>query len=363
MAVFSGFSVLLPGPRSGLGPFVRPFMRSISGLAGIVGCFLSARSLMWILWPLWRLLLGLRISSLRRCCSRSIRIPLLGTSRSPRAVLRWLICRVAVGDLWLPGGRFLVGDSRTPLSSEDVLHIPPGTLIRLLPAGQSRPPCVSLSHKLRQPKRWFRPTSWGLPEVEQGRGGVGLVGPWGDWSCIHTSPSMSSQSLRQAIATCCGVPQSDLWAVATCHHVPDLFFRGRKVASVLSVMPRALAGACVVFVDARDLGLPVRSLCLPPIFTTVGALLRLAGGSRPLGLTLLVEGAASFDRETETFMSVHKAVVCVRVPPPEFVGRTFWQFLRQPLLGRPFPLERALAPCFLAPPGGGGSLRPYHAFS
>ena len=41
--------------------------------------------------------------------------------------------RVIVGDHWLAGGRFFVGDSREAVNEDEVLHIEPGTLIRLLP--------------------------------------------------------------------------------------------------------------------------------------------------------------------------------------------------------------------------------------
>ena len=54
-------------------------------------------------------------------------------------------------------------------------------------------------------------------------------------------------------------------------------------------------------------------MAVPPLFTTLGAILRLAGGSRPLGLNIGVEGAPDYDASTETFMPEHTALLRVFV--------------------------------------------------
>ena len=93
--------------------------------------------------------------------------------------------------------------------------------------------------------------------------------------------------------------------------------RGQCVSSVLSIMPKALDGACMFFLDAKDLGLPIRVIFLFPLFITLRGLLCLAGGSRPEGISLRIEGASQFDLQTETFMPVHKAVIKVWVDEVE----------------------------------------------
>ena len=135
-------------------------------------------------------------------------------------------------------GRTTLADRRAGSSSlgilqlplpDAVLHIPPGTLIRLLFEECPRTSCAPLCTKLVQPRRFFRSTGLGPVRSTPGRGGVGLIGQRGDWTCIPTHAGMT------------------LLAVAPCRQVHDLQFRGQSVASVLSILQRALAETCVIF--------------------------------------------------------------------------------------------------------------------
>ena len=124
---------------------------------------------------------------------------------------------------------------------------------------------------------------------------------------------MEPRQLREAISDLCGASPSDVMATTPCEQPLSLSFRGARVVSLLSVTSRALAGGCIVFFDARDLGVPVSALCLPAVYTSVGSIIRLLGGSRPIGVPISVRGAADFDPGTETFLPVHRALVTVRV--------------------------------------------------
>ena len=220
--------------------------------------------------------------------------------------------RVRVGDHWIPGGRFFVADAAEPVQEDAVVHVPPGSLIRLLPQDAPLPPRVSLQVKLRDPQRWFVPADYSHSPALQ-PGCIGLVGPLGEWTCIDASSNMEPRQLREAISDLCGASPSDIMATTPCEQPLSLSFRGARVVSLLSVMSRALAGGCIVFFDARDLGVPVSALCLPVVYTSVGSVIRLLGGSRPIGVPISVRGAADFDPGTETFLPVHRALVTVRV--------------------------------------------------
>ena len=82
---------------------------------------------------------------------------------------------------------------------------------------------------------------------------------------------------------------------------------------MLAVVPKAFEGACILFVDARDLSIPVRASHRPEIYTSLGAVLRLAGGCRPLNLQLEVSGVEGYEAASETFMPKHRALLTVTV--------------------------------------------------
>ena len=226
--------------------------------------------------------------------------------------------RLSAGDKWLQGGLFFVGDENSPASEDDIIQLWPGTLIRLLWPDRHCVRCRPLSEKILQPQRFFR-QAHELPEevLCDGAGCIGLVGTWGDWGVLRTSASMTTQHLRQAIAATCGVAEGNFAVVAPASQPPDLSFRGERTRSLLAVVPKALEDACFIFLDARELGVPVRAITLPPLCTTLSTVLRLAGGTRPWGLNLVVEGASDYSAANETFYPVNKALIRVKVASPE----------------------------------------------
>ena len=222
--------------------------------------------------------------------------------------------RHSVGKLWIPGGQFFVADSECCLAEGEIVQLRPGMLVRLRQPHRPFGACLTLEQKLEKPRLHFDDAS--IDEVHEVWGAspyIGLVGQWGDWETIRTDASMRPAQLREAISSECGIPADDLIVVAPDKQPPDLCFRGTQVPSVLAVMPKSLEGCRVIFLDARDLGLPIRALHLPPLFTTVGAVLRLAGGSRPHNAPISIYGASDFESDTETFMPVHKALIRVTV--------------------------------------------------
>ena len=152
-----------------------------------------------------------------------------------------------------------------------------------------------------------------MAEARPAGGCVGLIGQWGDWSCVHTLAGMTTRELRHTISQVCGVPQAALSLTAPSDVVRDLFFLGEAIPSVLSIMHAALSGACLIFVDARDLGIPLRAVSLPPVLTSIESLVRIAGGSRPSDIPLRVRGAPQYDSEQDVFLPQHKALIQIKV--------------------------------------------------
>ena len=252
-----------------------------------------------------------------------LRVPVLIEVHS-REVCRYLetfvgkvdseVIRLALGDKWIPGGQIYVGDSGSPLAQGSIAQLRPGTLIRVLPRGIRCKPGVLLERKVEEPLRWFQPRepSELLNEVEESRH-IGLVGVMGDWSTIPAAQVRNVQHLQQAIEESCGQSERNFLVFAPETQPFDLYFRGSRVVSLLAVLPRALSSCYTVFLDAREIGIPVTALFLPRATTNLSHLLALAGGSRPHGLHLQVEGLQHFVPETEQLIPHDKAVVRVSV--------------------------------------------------
>ena len=216
--------------------------------------------------------------------------------------------RHAVGDLWIPGGQFFVSDSMVAVCEEDIVQLQPGVLIR--PGWRCRS-LSTLAEKLQRPKQFFRYPVEPFPlDLRPVLGFLGLIGQWGDWTALSTNDVVDTPALKTKISRVCGVPEGDFLAIAPADRPRELMFKGRHIPSVLAIIPKSLEGACILFVDARALGIPLRSLHVPPLYTSLGTVLRLAGGMRPIGLELEITGVQGFDKATETFM-----------PTDSFVGR------------------------------------------
>ena len=227
--------------------------------------------------------------------------------------------RLAVGHKWIPGGRIFVGDATEPLALGQIAQLQPGTLVRVVPRGCPLTRCATLAVKIRRPRSWFRVEGHHpLEEHDDPPGHIGLLGVMGDWTTIPASSLTGVPSLQDALQNHCGRPAHDFAYVAPSTHLPNLCFRGDRVSSLLAIVPPAVSSCCVMFVDARDLLLPVTALILPFAVTTLEHVLRLAGGSRPAGVPLRIEGVGPFDPDGERFVPRHKAVLRVtvcEVPP------------------------------------------------
>ena len=228
--------------------------------------------------------------------------------------------KAAVGDLWIPGGKFYVADSLAHVVEGEIVQLQPGMLVRLLPAATVCRRLHTLDEKLRRPQEFFVETDSSCPDsVEPAFGHIGLVGQWGDWIALPTAGVVGTAALKMEISRACGVPVSDFIPVAPESHPRELVFKGFGIPSLLAVVPKVLAGTCILFVDARALGTPVCALSLPVCYTSLGAVLRLAGGYRPLGVQLQVSGVEGYEEDSETFMPTHRALLTVTTQRPTAV--------------------------------------------
>ena len=225
------------------------------------------------------------------------------------------IIRLSLGDAWPAGGRVFIGDSVDSLRHGQIAQLKPGDLVRVIPRGMPVPRCFPLATKLTVPRRWFscedKLEEYSLEHDSQKF--IGLVGVMGDWSTIPADNVHSVPDLKSAIVESCGCDERTFQVQVPSTQPFDLFFRSYKVVSLIAVAPRALAGCCTLFLDARELAIPVTALFLPPLRTPLEQVLRLAGGSRPTGLSIVVEGIPDFDEVTETLMPVHQGLCRITV--------------------------------------------------
>ena len=223
--------------------------------------------------------------------------------------------RLSAGHKWIIGGRIFVGDATSPLQPGQLAQIQPGMLIRIVPRG-GRPPvrCASFDTKLACPQRWFRTDAEVVDadDAEPARH-IGLLGVMGDWITLPAGPLRDPACLCNALEEHCGRPATDFHFLAPSVHTPNVYFRGDFVPSILAIIPRAVSGYCALYLDARDLLIPLTVLVLPPIATSLTKVLQLAGGERPSQVTLRVSGVDGYDPGTEAFVPQHKAVMRVSV--------------------------------------------------
>ena len=192
--------------------------------------------------------------------------------------------RLALGRKWPVGGKIFVGHSMAALRPGDIANLHPGILVRVFPPRVAVHRCTTLERKMAEPSRWFQPFDPdSLADSDYLDRHVGLVGTMGDWDTIPATALSSTASLKSAIEERCGCHEAQFMVTSPDAQPPDLFFRGDRVVSTLAVLPRAASGSCVVFLDARDLGIPASVLLLTGQAIQLENLLRLAGGDRPYG--------------------------------------------------------------------------------
>ena len=221
--------------------------------------------------------------------------------------------RLAVGQKWIVGGQVYVGQDTSPLQYGQIAQIFPGVLIRVFPSRSSFRPCHMLEHKIADPHRWFNVEAPSPHTEEESPRHIGLVGTMGDWSTVPAGRVSTVPRLQREIEEASGCSERHFYVIAPERHPADLHFRGDKVVSTLAVVPRATARCCTVFLDARDLAIPLQALFLPFAITNLTHVLRLAGGDRPSGLRLCVTGASRFDADTEQLLPHHRALIHVSV--------------------------------------------------
>ena len=248
----------------------------------------------------------------------------------------------AVGQLWPQGGNVFIEDSLSPLADDEIAHLRPGSMISVCRHRRSFPLTQPLSHKLHEPKFWFRDfDDAGFPPDRSAEVQFGVLGGGSLCSTLRVSAMQTPQQLRNAVSQEVGVHDTSFRLAAPSRSIPDLSFRGTIIQEVLGIVPRTLDICMAVFVDARDLACPVQMLLLPPFRMTLSALLLQIGAHRPDFRQLHVRGSASFCSRSETFMPEHNAVISISVlprwregldnfvdpPPPSDHDRPFSDFM------------------------------------
>ena len=227
--------------------------------------------------------------------------------------------RLSLGPYWVPGGQVFVGTSLAALPDGELVHVLPGTLIRVEAPRVRCAATFTLEHKLAEPGFWFKDVA----DVElcddfEPYGAIGVLGTVADWLRVSTRWDLSAHSLHSWIADQCGIRLGSFRVEVPPRPLYNVAFRGRPITSVVGLIPRALDEASRIFVDARDLAVPLQVILLPRLLTQLDTLLHLLGASRPSGRQLLVEGCRSFEVATESFIPDRSETIKITVKPPEF---------------------------------------------
>ena len=222
--------------------------------------------------------------------------------------------RTSVGALWPIGGQVYVGGACTPLDEDAFFTAQPGLLIRVLrPCGRC-PAVFDLDQKLLDPPFWFRDVSHiaDLDEPEAATT-IGVLGTQADWLTVRTGVDSTSQRLHRFVAAKCSLAMHGFHIRRTTGHIFNVAFRGQEVSSIIGILPSALDECSCVFVDARDLAVPLKVIYLPRLLTSLDNVLQLVGACRPSGRSLRVTGCRSFEASSGTFIPDPVDCLVIRV--------------------------------------------------
>ena len=226
--------------------------------------------------------------------------------------------RLSLGPHWICGGNVFVGDSVVPLADDTIASVAPGTLIIVERPGLRRAAVFSLEHKLEDPAFWFRDVSdHDLCNDFEPVGAIGVLGSLADWLHIRTRLDMPAQQVRRHIAAECGIRPDSFRVEAPPRPLCNVAFRGQPVTAIIGIVPRALDEASRIYIDARELAVPVRLILLPRLLTHLDRVLHLIGAERPGGRRILVQGCRSYDTDTETFIPEFSETIKIVVCPVE----------------------------------------------
>ena len=185
--------------------------------------------------------------------------------------------RGAIGPEWDPGMHVFVAGSCKPLGPSETCTLHPGILITVSYC-KTRPPALSLTHKLRDSRRQLRDaaTEGFLPDVYHGRVYT-LLQLLEPPARVQYSPSPGQDLLEQVVvshALAAWRPYVLHWPNEPVH---DLHVRGVATCLVAGAFPCELAGRVPLFVDGRRVGMPMRlyaakqgHMCLADLFLIIG---------------------------------------------------------------------------------------------
>ena len=217
-----------------------------------------------------------------------------------------------VGSLWPAGGRIFVGSSEVPLEVGDsfVPHV--GVLVQVLPS-HARPARLSeLADVLCRPANLGHFETEDLQAFEDEVCSLGFLGPGRAAQCVCVEEDATPRDIRAHIGEAMGLPALAFTSHRPAARIPDLQLQGCMVNSLVGILPNALLHACIVFIDARDLGKAVTVLVLPPQPFTLTAVLGLLGIERPPRMAFDIQGADRLVGHPEGFMPQNAAVISFR---------------------------------------------------
>ena len=227
--------------------------------------------------------------------------------------------REILGPDWVEDAFVMVGNDPSPLLHHEDRRAHNGILVRL---GRARrePAFDGLGEQLRAPYLWARDVDVvGMPFVQRTPGWMSMHGIWGfDETCPNFA-NRGGLELRRLVGEVCGINPERFRLQHASAQIWSLSVRGRPIAEPVGVHPLTMDWKTGFFLDARELGYPVKYLLIAPLPICLNELLREASIERPQGWDLRVRGTTTFVQRTETMLIGQAAVVVIEVKP--FVAR------------------------------------------
>ena len=173
--------------------------------------------------------------------------------------------RDLLGELFWPGMVLRVGESSGPLFEDDSCMVRPGMLVRFTLAGRSPRASVALEALMRNPTDVFADIDEeGAPEYFAAPGASCVLQSMTPPTVLTVRRHATLNEVVDTVSRRIATPPAGFTVTAPRARIFDVFLRGSGVERVIGVKSQSTEAPVGVFVDARDLAVPVKLVQLPP---------------------------------------------------------------------------------------------------
>ena len=234
--------------------------------------------------------------------------------------LRLSDLRAELGDDWPDGARVKVGNRARYMTEDDTLCVQPGELIKVVAPAATYPRHVDLNTKLAFPAEH-------LDDFDD-FGFVEPAGPLYQHGLLQIleSPRIVTRRPNSPVSLTMALLNASTTApeLADLHWMPRLdltaVLRGTLVASLAAAIPRAMTERTYVFIDPRELCLPVQVVASKQGPMHLSDFLQHIGMAIPKPDRLVVDGTVSFISRTRCICVRSGDLVVLRYDPDVLKG-------------------------------------------